>query len=489
MSLFRSPTLRPIELTSKRRHSPIHILNNDALLHIFYLYSLHVQDEYQNEHGLRRFSWERQRWWYNLAQVSRRWRYLILASRSVLDLHLVCTYGVPVTAMLAHSLPLPLTIFYHSDRAMTAEDTLGVLLALSHRDRVRRIALKMTAANLEKFIPAMDGLFSILERLHISSLTEEETNLTLPQTFQAPSLHRLRLWYTALPITSPLLTSTTGLVELWLGGIPRSAYFPPSYILTRLSLMSNLESLAIVFHSPLPNRDIVRQLLDTPILTHVTLPNLRSFTFLGVSAYLEGLLARISSPLLSVFTVYFFNQLSFAVPQLFQTMQTSENFRFNAVHLAFCSNSVNLIVDPDRRQWESPLFLRIMCNHFDWQVASAIQVLAPLSPVLSIVGTFTLSCEEHHRSSEWHNQVDRTQWRKLLRPFTNVKVLHLEDELVEPLSRFLCSEDGEMTLEVLPNLEELTYPGGDVGDAFASFINEREAAGHTVRLESRLRRR
>jgi hypothetical protein len=101
------------------------------------------------------------------------------------------------------------------------------------------------------------------------------------------------------------------------------------------------------------------------------------------------------------------------------------------------------------------------------------------------VERLTLSYEEHHQSSEWHNQVDRTQWRELLRPFTNVKAFHLDDKLVEGLSRSLCSEDGEMILEVLPNLEELTYSGGDVGDAFTPFINERQAAGHAVRLESR----
>jgi hypothetical protein len=136
--------------------------------------------------------------------------------------------------------------------------------------------------------------------------------------------------------------------------------------------------------------------------------------------------------------------------------------------------------------WERPLELRIMCRHFDWQVASATQILATLSPVLSVVEVLTLYYEEPNRLSEWHNQVDRTQWRGLLRPFTNVKVLHLGNELAEGLSDSLRSEDGEVTLEVLPNLEKLTYTGVDVGAAFTSFINERQAAGHTVRLESRL---
>jgi hypothetical protein len=185
-------------------------------------------------------------------------------------------------------------------------NTQGVLLALSHCDRGHRIALQMSAQKLEKFIPAMDKPFPILERLHVYSQTEEETSLTLPITFQAPNLRRLHLWYTALPLRSPLLTSTGGLVELLLADIPRSAYFPPGYLLTRLSLMPQLERLMITFHSPHLNHDVVRQLSDTPMIAHITLPNLRVFTFRGVSAYPEGLLAQINTPVLSVLAVIFF---------------------------------------------------------------------------------------------------------------------------------------------------------------------------------------
>jgi hypothetical protein len=71
MSLFRSPTPRPIEPTSKRRHSPIYNLNDDVLLNIFHFYQLHIQDEYEGKNGILMPDWGRQRWWYKLAQVSR----------------------------------------------------------------------------------------------------------------------------------------------------------------------------------------------------------------------------------------------------------------------------------------------------------------------------------------------------------------------------------------------------------------------------------
>jgi hypothetical protein len=379
--------------------------------------------------------------------------------------------------MLAHSPPLPLTIRYYKwDREMTTEDEEGALLALSHRDRVHRIALWMPTSKLGKFITAIDEQFPILEHLDIDSKTEEETSLKLPQTFQAPNLRHIMLRHAALLMRSPLLTTTAGLVTLWLDRIPQSAYFPSSYILPRLSLMPQLESLRIRFHSTIPNRDVVRQVLNTPITTHVTLPNLHRFEYFGVSAYLEGLLARISTPSLRYLNAFFFNQLTFTVPHLLQLLQTSENLLFNSVELAFNVYSV-------RMRMSSTLSLEIICRHLDWQVASAALILGTLSPVLSAVEELKLSHWEHIRSSEWHNEVDRTQWCELLRPFSGVKTLHVDEELVGDLSRSLRSEDGEMPLDLLPNLLELeSFGGRHAEDAFALFIDERQTAGHPVRL-------
>jgi hypothetical protein len=100
--LFRALTFDPIVLTGNPRRSPIRILNDDILLNIFYSYRLHIKDEEDGENI--RFSWDRQRWWYRLAQVSRKWRYLIIASPIQLDIHLLSTYGVPIADMLARAL-------------------------------------------------------------------------------------------------------------------------------------------------------------------------------------------------------------------------------------------------------------------------------------------------------------------------------------------------------------------------------------------------
>ncbi|KAI0247549.1 hypothetical protein BJV78DRAFT_909858 [Lactifluus subvellereus] len=246
--------------------------------------------------------------------------------------------------------------------------------------------------------------------------------------------------------------------------------------------MPQLEILVIRFYSPLPNRDVERQLLDTPIVTHITLPNLRVFSFKGVSAYLEGLLARISAPVLSL-QIELFNQVTFTVPRLLQFMGTSETLSFSTVQLAFDNDFAQLVAFTLRGQWFYPFRLQIMCRHLDWQVSSATQILDALQSVLSVVEQVTLSHTVHDQSSEWHNEVDRTLWRQLLRPFSDLKTLHVQNELVGKLARSLRSDDGEPPLELLPDLNEVGYSGGDdARDAFTPFIDERQVAGHPVNL-------
>jgi hypothetical protein len=445
-----------------------------VLLNIFHLYRLAEPDEYEDEHGRLDVEWDRQCWWYKLAHVCRQWRDIILESPSRLDLHLFCANGVPVADMLTHSPPLPLTIDYRSNRGITAEDESGIFLALSHRDRVHRIWFWMLP-NVEKFVTVMDDQFPLLELMYIRSRNE----VALPVTFQAPNLRHLDLWAASLPIGSLLLTTATGLVTLQLRDIPRSAYFPPSYILTRLSLMVQLERLYIGFKSPIPNHDVERQSHQTP--DTITLPNLRQFVFKGVSAYLEGLVARISAPSLNNLHVYLFHQLSFTVPRLLQFIQTYENLRFTAVQVAFSELAVYLYAVHLK---DTPLWLEIKCRHLDWQVASAAQFCGTLSPILSVVEQVTFVYKEHKQSSEWHNDVDRRQWRELLRPFTNAKTIHVQDDdLVDKSFRSLPSDDGEPPLEILPNLEEVGYSGGtDAQDVLTAFVHERQAAGRPVNM-------
>jgi hypothetical protein len=85
-----------------------------------------------------------------------------------LRLSLVCVRGTLVADMLAHSPPID-RVNLNDD--ITAEDEEGIILALQHRDRVRRIRLRKSVAILQKLL---DGEFLILD--------------VMPQQYQRPVL-------------------------------------------------------------------------------------------------------------------------------------------------------------------------------------------------------------------------------------------------------------------------------------------------------------
>jgi hypothetical protein len=394
--------------------------------------------------------------------------------------------------MLAHSPHLPLVIDYDcdydydyddddKDYDITAEDEEGIILALGQHDRVRRIRLRMPVPKLQKLIMAIDEEYPILEYMIMMPWPEDaNTALMLPESHRAPQLRHLLLGGFVLPIGSRLLTTAVGLVTLCLSVDHRSPYFQPNTLLQWISFMTQLETLLIGFSFPVPNRDVERQLVDTPIMTHVTLPNLRQFRFQGVSAYLEAVVRRITAPRLEKLGFQLFHQLTFFVPHLLQFINTAENLRFDSVKFGFSKGEVHVeVYSPEAKV--HTLQMKVRCWHLDWQVSSVAQIFNSLSQIFSKVEDLTLQHEVHIRSSEEHNEVDLTEWHKLLRSFSNVKTLRVDDDLVEELFCSLRLDDKEHPLELLPELQELRYSGsGGTGDAFTSFIEARQNAGRPV---------
>ena len=170
------------------------------------------------------------------------------------------------------------------------------------------------------------------------------------------------------------------------------------------------------------------------------------------------------------------------VPRLAQFMNTTEHLRFDNAGVVF-KDEVSYVMMYSRDTGTRPFLVAVDCWHLDWQVSSMAQISDTLSQMFSAVEHLTLRHEVHGQSSEEHNDVDRIEWRKLLKSFINVKTLHVEDGLVEELSRCLRLEDGESPLELLTELQELTYFGSrDTGDGFTSFIDARQNAGRPVTL-------
>ena len=384
--------------------------------------------------------------------------------------------------MLAHSPPLPLVIDYSNEGFSVEEE--GIILALEQRDRVRRIRLQVPVPNMQKLIMAVDEEYPVLEHLIMVPSTEDKsTALVLPETLQAPHLRHLSLRGFDLRKGSRLLTTSLGIVTLCLYMEHPSAYFQPNTLLRWISSMQHLKTLLVAFLFPIPNRDVERQPIHTPMVTDITFPNLRSFVFRGVSAYLEAVVRRITAPHLEKLGIQFYKQLTYSIPRLLQFMNTAENLRFSSAKFKFSTDEVYVKLYPRQETEMDTVSMAVRCWHLDWQVSSVAQIFNLPSQIFSTVDHLTLEYEVHGRSSEDHNEVDRAEWRNLLRSFSNLKTLRFDDGLVKELSCSLQLEDGELPLGLLPELQELTYSGSRyISYAFTSFIDARQNAGRPVAL-------
>ena len=454
--------------TARGIYRSVLILDDDSLLNIFYHSQPVLLDQNEADHSriLQGGEWGRERWWYKLVHVCRRWRYLILQSASYLGLRLVCTCGTPVADMLAHSPPLPIIIDYIDQRhGVTADEEAGIVLALQQRDRVRRIRLVMPVPELQRVIVTMDEEFPRLEYLYIGprTVTKHTTGLVLPETFQA-HLRHLILTNFAFPLGSPLLTGTAAasFVTLVLQRISPSTYFRPNNLLQRLSLIPHLETFIFGFGSPVHNRDVERQLLrelDMSHMTPIALPNLRWLGFKGASDYLEAVLPHITTPILERLEISLLNQLVFSIPHLLQFMDEAENFNFGHAILTFHEESLCMNAYPTEGARMYALHLEVGCRHFDWQVASAVQILNTLRTPFSTVEHLTIEHGGIFRSSEPPNEDDLVQWRELLGSFDNMKTLNMSGGLVGELT-FTLKWDGKLPLALASELKDLLCPVG-----------------------------
>jgi hypothetical protein len=330
----------------------------------------------------------------------------------------------------------------------------------------------------------MDKGFPMLEYLFIAptNTLDSDIRLVLPETFQAPHLRHFILADFTFSIKSPLLSNTMDLVTLSLVGLHSPSYFHPNDLFQRLSMMPYLETLMIDFHSPVSHRDLKKQLRSRPITTDIILPSLRWVSLWGTSDYLEAILPSIVTPLLEKLDISFFNQLTFSIPRLQQFLTTMEAHRFNSATLVFEEEVVYMIVYP-RRLGKETLSIQVRCSHYDWQVASMVQITDALVSVSSVVEHLTLNYKRNSISSERHNESDRTLWHCLLRSFGNVKTLRVAKGLVKELSHTLRPEDGEPLMELLPELKVLEYSAVDeADDAFSAFTAVRENIGRPLSL-------
>jgi hypothetical protein len=400
--------------------------------------------------------------WHTLVHVCRTWRNLVFMSPRRLGLQLFCTARKPVRETLNVWPPLPIVIRHGCHPAD------NIVAALKHADRVCEIRLwPVPSSQWESVLVAMEQPFPELIDLKLQS--KDETAPVVPDSFLggfAPRLRSLRFERISFPGLPNLLSSATGLVKISLQKIPHSGYISPEAMVNCLSTLPGLTELELSFTSPpsCSNRESRRR----PPPTRSVLPALRHFGFVGVSEYLEDLVARIDSPLLDSLQIKFFHQLIFDTPQLARFIsRTPELKARNEARIVISYSGVSVLVPGVVGRG---LRLEISCRPSDWQLSSLAQLCSWSFPrsLISSLENLYIHDDEYSRP-HWQDDIENSQWLELLQPFTAVKNLHLSREFTPRIGPALQELVKARMTGVLPALQclylEEAHPSGPIREA------------------------
>jgi hypothetical protein len=423
--------------------------------------------------------------WRWLVHVCRRWRYIIFDSPLQLDLQLRCIHGTPVRKNLCCWPSVPLIIDYYTNwdadegEDFSHED--DVMAALEHPSRVRYVGISVTSSLLGKIGAVMQEPFPMLTHLWLSS---KDGNVpVLPETFLGGSAPRLRVVHLEgipFPALPTLLSSATDLVELELLNIPKTGYVEPDAMVAGLRALVRLETLSIGFQSPKSFPDPSPQ----PPLTRVIFPSLSTFTFRGVSEYLEYLVVQIDTPLLKNLTIVYFNQLPpFYVHQLSDFIHRTESLelhRFKHARVEFGESYVSVNLDEGYVEPESldcHFVLQISCECLDWQILHMTDVLGQCSAALSQVDDVFIDTYDLRRGWRADEYVQPSEWLDLLNPFRGVKILRVSKQLTAHVTLALGDITEEELAEMLPALHSLCL-GGKPEASVQQYIGIRKITGY-----------
>ena len=314
------------------------------------------------------------------------------------------------------------------------------------------------------------------------------SNIPIHDAFLGGSVPHLReIELDGIPLPFPairrVLLSTNKLTELHLSNIPNVVYFSPVDLVTALSTLHQLKQLAIGFHSPTsrPAPSMTRR-----PLRRTTLPSLKVLDFHGASEYLEEFVAQIHLPAVCKITIKLFNQIFFEIPQFSQFIPHQNPNVLGSPTLVLVTHAADsvsvFLIQNENSSSDEYCYLGASCRRLDWQLSFVTEILSQLSPLLSSVAKLTFIT--HLEMPTGKEDVDPNQWLELFRLFTQVREIHVFEQLVPNIVQALVVE--AMDIGVLPELTSLSLNGyrksPSAAQAAEEFVATRSVSGRTVSL-------
>jgi hypothetical protein len=423
------------QLPGRTGRSSIDVLSDDDLLYIFNLYRRALNDYYTK-------IWP----WHTLVHTCQRWRHVLFAWPRHLDLRLHCKSKT--AAAKARDVWPTLPIVIHSVDKLHPDNQDDIVDALEHRDRIVQITLAyLSRSQLERCAAWMNEPFPVMQSLDLfCNLPDSDDTPVITDTFlggSAPCLRRIELSGISVS-TLKFLSSAPNLVYLNLWNFTGAAHISPGQVATCVSPLKKLEDFSIFFES---HRSFSEPTNQCPPPPRTVLPSLVTFSFRGVSEYLEDLISRVAAPLLECLSLQFFDQPILAVPQLSHFLHRIEKLRSplhariviyeDKIHVSMTSSVAGI------------LSLGVFCTGLDRQISLSAQFCAQCLPRVSHLELTGFN----------HTQTDQQgsrPWQRLLRPFNSLQTIFVwEDELEVQIASALGELTWERVAEVLPMLHTI----------------------------------
>ena len=249
-----------------------------------------------------------------------------------------------------------------------------------------------------------------------------------------------------------------------------------------LSTLTSLEHLLLKFKSPESCPDLETRRLSPS--TRSVLPVLTSFSFKGVTEYLEDLVTDIDAPQLNNLWISFFNDSVIETPHLIQFIsRTPVSSALENVHIFLGGDTA--LVTFRSQIYGHELKVIIFCEGVDWQLSSLEQVCTSCLPFLSTLKDLYIY---KYASSQTYQKdsIENRAWLGLLHPFTAVKNLYISKKFALHIGPALQELIEGRATEVLPTLENIFFKelksSEHVQEGIGQFVAARLVSSHPVTL-------
>ena len=349
--------------------------------------------------------------------------------------------------------PFPIAITDYSD-SMSGVD--NIIAALEQRDRVCDITLDdIPGSKMDKLVPAMLGPFPLLEGIVLGAIDSEMA--AVPDSFLCGSAPQLQwLTFHAIPFSAmpTLLFSARNLIGLQLSGIPRSGYISPEVMVTCLSAMPCLGNLRLQFDSSQSFPNLNNQ--HHHHLARSTLRALRELIIGGFDEYFEDFVARIDTPVMRTLEITFIERYFYDFSRLSQFICRVEVFK-SLAHADIMMYNVAAEVSASLRTGTggpAQLSLGISCNELLPRLQFFLAVCSATLLPFSNIGSLDISCLPQLQQSQGELFAG-CLWLDLLRSFSTVKALAIDENSLTPIAYALKEVVEKMITEIFPAIQEL----------------------------------